>query len=169
MWVFCVSLSQVCPVEGCPAPPPPPIIEREPFVRDWSNATQWPGGVVPAAGDDVLVERAWQLRLDMEPEVIRHLVVEGELFFDERRASTTLQVRSVGLFCTVLTPTPEESQKTGARRVRLCDCPPRRSFVRPVVFRFFGSHCAGLGMRVAWVGLGKTSPNPNIQAEIASR
>ena len=86
---------QVCPVEGCPGPPPPPIIAREPFVRDWSNATQWPGGVVPAAGADVLVERPWRLRLDVEPEAIRHLVVEGELFFDERRASTTLQADTI--------------------------------------------------------------------------
>jgi hypothetical protein len=61
-------------------------------VRDWSNATQWPGGVLPSAGMDVLVERPWRLRLDVEPNRIRHLVVEGELFFDERRAETTLQV-----------------------------------------------------------------------------
>ena len=35
----------------CPAPPG--TFVREPFTRRWSNATQWPNGVLPADGDNV--------------------------------------------------------------------------------------------------------------------
>jgi hypothetical protein len=28
---------------------------KEKFLRVWSNVTQWPGGVLPANGDDVTI------------------------------------------------------------------------------------------------------------------
>ena len=54
-----------CPRDGCPPPELPPAVEREPFERLWSNASMWPGGVLPRAGEDVDVPPAWQLVLDV--------------------------------------------------------------------------------------------------------
>lgn len=38
----------------CPLPPGTFVLED--FLRYWSNATQWPGGVIPQAGDNVTVK-----------------------------------------------------------------------------------------------------------------
>ena len=56
---------------GCPPPPPAAdAAAREPFVRAWSNATQWPGGVLPAADEDVEVPSQWDMLLDVEPPTL---------------------------------------------------------------------------------------------------
>ena len=37
----------------CPAPPGE--VTKETFVRLWSNATQWPNGVLPVSGQNVTI------------------------------------------------------------------------------------------------------------------
>jgi hypothetical protein len=67
----------------CPLPPGTFISEN--FLRDWSNATQWPGGVVPLPGDNVVVKGEWRLVLDIDPNPINNLTIDGYLIADDSR------------------------------------------------------------------------------------
>ena len=68
-----------CPRDGCPPPELPPAVEREPFERLWSNASMWPGGVLPRAGEDVDVPPAWQLVLDVPTPSLGLVRIYGSL------------------------------------------------------------------------------------------
>lgn len=50
---------------------------KEYVIRTWSNATQWPGQVVPAAGDNVTIPSAWTVKLDVNPPALNSLIIEG--------------------------------------------------------------------------------------------
>jgi hypothetical protein len=54
-----------CPREGCPQPQLSNIT-REPFIRLWSNATQWSGGHLPAIGQNVTIPAVWRVKLDID-------------------------------------------------------------------------------------------------------
>lgn len=58
------------------------FVDREDFVRNWSNATQWPGGVLPAAGADVTIPANQTVKLDMANVTLGSLIVEGNLFVE---------------------------------------------------------------------------------------
>jgi hypothetical protein len=73
--VFCEFL---CPL-------PPGTFIKEDFVRKWSNATQWPNSVVPQAGDNVTVNGNWTVLLDIDPNPLNYLVVDGTLVADDSR------------------------------------------------------------------------------------
>jgi hypothetical protein len=62
----------------CPAPAGTFI--KEGFVRLWSNATQWPNGVVPQAGDNVTLNGNWTVELDVDPAPLNYLILDGTLF-----------------------------------------------------------------------------------------
>jgi hypothetical protein len=59
-------------------------VNKEQFVRRWSNVTQWPGAVLPAAGDNVTVPAEWTILLDVDPPVLGSLILDGNLFLMER-------------------------------------------------------------------------------------
>jgi hypothetical protein len=67
----------------CPLPPGTFILED--FLRYWSNATQWPNGTIPKAGDNVTVKGEWRLVLDMDPNPINNLTIDGNLIADDSR------------------------------------------------------------------------------------
>ena len=51
----------------------------------WSDASTWPSGKVPAAGEEVTIPRGTEVMLDISPPELRSLTVEGKLtFVDER-------------------------------------------------------------------------------------
>lgn len=54
-------------------------------MRVWSNATQWPNGVIPQAGDNVTVPGEWRLLLDVDPAPLNNLTVDGNLIADDTR------------------------------------------------------------------------------------
>ena len=64
-------------------PEPEGEFEKEDFVRLWSNATQWPGGVLPVAGDNVTVHGNWTMLMDMDTEVLSHLRIDGDLILSD--------------------------------------------------------------------------------------
>ena len=66
-----------------PSPPPAPPL-REPFVRLWSNASQWPEGELPEPDQDVEVPQQWNLLLDVAPEPMGILTIRGRLSFVEQ-------------------------------------------------------------------------------------
>lgn len=50
-------------------------------AKDWSDPATWPGGVVPAQGDSVVIPAGTTVRLDLSPPALHSLTVEGSLVF----------------------------------------------------------------------------------------
>jgi hypothetical protein len=67
----------------CPAPPGTFI--KEDFIRLWSNATQWPNGTLPQAGDNVTLNGNWTVLLDIDPPALNYFVIDGGLIADDTR------------------------------------------------------------------------------------
>jgi hypothetical protein len=84
----------VCPLEGC-ATSATMSGGREPFVRRWSNASQWPNGTLPAAASALSIPAAWTLELDMDPPALGQVLIEGELRFDAQRPTSRLEAGSI--------------------------------------------------------------------------
>lgn len=58
---------------------------RENFTRLWSNASQWPNQVLPAAGSNVTIPYEWNITLDINPPILNYVEVNGILNFDRNR------------------------------------------------------------------------------------
>ena len=48
---------------------------------NWSDASAWPSGKVPAAGDEVTIPRGTEVVLDVTPPALRSLTIQGKLSF----------------------------------------------------------------------------------------
>ena len=71
------------PVGSCNPPAPAPV-EPEPEYRYWSEGSNWPGGVLPAHNDSVIITPGWKMILDIEETPIYHnLTVYGNLYFSD--------------------------------------------------------------------------------------
>lgn len=66
-----------------PSPPPP-----EPTAL-WSDPAAWPGGEVPAAGDDVVVPEGTVMLLDVTPPPLASLTIDGALVLGEGEVELT--------------------------------------------------------------------------------
>jgi len=66
-------------------PPPAGVFVKESFVRKWSNASMWDGGVLPPAGADVVVNGNWTVLLDIDPNPLNNLTIDGTLVADDTR------------------------------------------------------------------------------------
>jgi len=62
----------------------------ENFIRQWSNASQWPNGVLPKDGDVVNIPPEWIVNLDIDTPNLETLIVDGELMFDPTRNASVL-------------------------------------------------------------------------------
>ena len=62
----------------------------EDLIRNWSNASMWPGAVVPPVNSAVLIPKEWRVLLDIDPPNLASLIIDGELIFDSSRALNTL-------------------------------------------------------------------------------
>ncbi len=60
-----------------------PAAEPAP-TRVWSDSAGWPGGVLPAEGDDVVIGAAEVVLLDVSPPRLGGLTIEGALVFDRQ-------------------------------------------------------------------------------------
>lgn len=67
---------------------------KEDFIRDWSNATQWPGGVVPQAGDNVTLNGNWTVVMDIDPNPLGYFIIDGTLIAKDNR-DTNLTADSI--------------------------------------------------------------------------
>lgn len=62
----------------------------------WSDSHSWPGGVVPKAGDDVVIPEGTRMVLDVSPAAIRRLTVRGELVIGD--ADVALSASRIDVF-----------------------------------------------------------------------
>jgi hypothetical protein len=76
-------------------PPTSGPIDKEGIVRLWSNATQWPGGVVPVAGQSVVIPGDWVLKLDVSTASLGLLHVLGDLHFDNEQPDLVLTAQRI--------------------------------------------------------------------------
>ena len=60
----------------------------------WSNASNWPSGVLPQTGDYVEIPRTWHLYFDVDTAVLREIEVNGVLEFS-LNVSASLRVNWV--------------------------------------------------------------------------
>jgi hypothetical protein len=51
----------------------------------WSDASAWPSGKVPAAGEEVTIPRGTEMVLDVSPPALRSVTVRGKLTFADER------------------------------------------------------------------------------------
>lgn len=70
-------------------PDPTTNFTKENFIRKWSNATQWPGGVMPKAGDNVTVNGNWTIIMDVDPAPMNLLQIDGQVIVQDRDTSIT--------------------------------------------------------------------------------
>lgn len=63
---------------------------KENFTRLWSNATQWPNGVVPQPGDNVTLNGNWTVVLDVDPNPLNNFTIDGTLIADDSRDVTII-------------------------------------------------------------------------------
>eukprot|EP00698_Gefionella_okellyi_P011072 TRINITY_DN2904_c0_g2_i1.p1 TRINITY_DN2904_c0_g2~~TRINITY_DN2904_c0_g2_i1.p1 ORF type:complete len:3969 (+),score=910.30 TRINITY_DN2904_c0_g2_i1:483-12389(+) len=87
-WVVTSDLTaRPCPESGCALPPPPPLSVANNTVR-WSDATIWPQGRLPRAGENATVDATWDLLLDIDTPVLNFVTVNGILRFDPKQDIT---------------------------------------------------------------------------------
>lgn len=72
------ELERPAPSPSTPAP-----------TRNWSDATGWPGGKLPAEGDKVVIGSADVVLLDVSPPRLAGLEIAGALVFDRRDLELT--------------------------------------------------------------------------------
>ncbi|KRA83771.1 G8 domain-containing protein [Altererythrobacter sp. Root672] len=51
----------------------------------WSEASAWPSGKVPSAGEEVTIPRGTEVMLDVQPAALRSLTIQGKLRFADTR------------------------------------------------------------------------------------
>lgn len=66
-------------------------VELEEGSRLWSDPANWPDGVLPQEGDDVIIESGWNMYLDLEETpILKSLEVNGRLTFLDNDTDITL-------------------------------------------------------------------------------
>mmetsp|Transcript_36043 Transcript_36043/g.55346 ORF Transcript_36043/g.55346 Transcript_36043/m.55346 type:complete len:229 (+) Transcript_36043:1531-2217(+) len=64
--------------------PVPTETDVEPFMRRWSDPTNWPNNQLPGAGDDVVIPATWNVSFDVTTTpVLGSLSIEGSLTFED--------------------------------------------------------------------------------------
>jgi hypothetical protein len=96
-----------CDVDGCVKPK----VSLLPDVYSpWSHASTWPSGVVPGAGDDVIIANNMAVEMDVSPPLLGNLRIEGALRFKNDSAktlrATTITVFGLFEIGTAATPFP---------------------------------------------------------------
>ena len=74
-------------------PTTPDANARETFTRLWSNASQWPSGVLPAAGSNVTIPYEWNVILDVSPPQLAYVNINGLLTF--KKMDLTFQAKTI--------------------------------------------------------------------------
>lgn len=85
--VLVIGLFTACapPESNDPTDPGPPTAG----AKAWSEASTWPSGVVPVAGDSVVIPLGIVVKLDVSPPALHSLTIEGTLTFSEVDLSLT--------------------------------------------------------------------------------
>jgi G8 domain len=60
-------------------------VPKETTQRVWSNASNWPNGYVPKAGENVTIPASWTIILDVDPAPAAYLIIDGAVIADDSR------------------------------------------------------------------------------------
>lgn len=71
-----ITCRYLCPKEGGG-------FTKENFVRLWSNVTQWPGGVLPKAGDNITVNGNWSVIMDVDVLNLNNITIDGDVYLKD--------------------------------------------------------------------------------------
>jgi cell surface hyaluronidase len=86
--VLCVALA-ACSADDSTGPTDPgPEAPLPPAMR-WSDASTWPAGQAPLAGDSVVIPADRTVLLDVSPPALSSLTIAGALVFDEADVNLT--------------------------------------------------------------------------------
>ena len=75
---------------------PTPSPEPPAATRNWSDAARWPGGTLPAEGDDVVIPPGEVVLLDVSTPALGSLFVAGDLVFARQElelTAATIEIR----------------------------------------------------------------------------
>jgi G8 domain len=80
-------------VAGCSSDTTVAPTTAEPALANarWSDASTWPGGLLPVAGADVTIPAGTAILLDISPPPLKTLVIGGALEFDRRDIALTAE------------------------------------------------------------------------------
>lgn len=105
-----------CPPRGCLPPQEPTSLSN---ATMWSNPLSWPGGVVPGAGDSVVINASTWMVFDVDvTPVLKRLTVFGRLeFADAPSGSRTLAAEAIVVFGELVVGTPAAPYRGAANIV----------------------------------------------------
>ena len=64
-------------------------------MRFWADVTNWPENRLPTAGENVTINGSWNMIMDIQPESIEFLQVDGNLFISENIGDIHLICNSI--------------------------------------------------------------------------
>ena len=77
----------------CPAPTGE--FEKEDFLRYWSHPSNWPGGNLPADGDNVTIPGPWTIIMDMQPAEMEFWHIDGKVIISKALDDVTITAKSI--------------------------------------------------------------------------
>ena len=77
----------------CPAPLGE--FEKEDFIRFWSDPSNWPGGVLPAEGDNVTIPGPWTILMDMQPAEMEFWQIDGRVIIPTSNTNVHIKARGI--------------------------------------------------------------------------
>ena len=61
----------------------------------WSNATQWPNGVVPQDGDNVTIPASWNIIMDIHPAEMEFFFIDGNVTIPDALTNVHIVAKSI--------------------------------------------------------------------------
>ena len=160
LWIALIALaacSQPDPVV-VPVPPPPPPPPAT--VPRWSEATTWPGGIIPAAGTDVTIPADKTIQLDIVTPALNKVIVNGTLTVATDR-DVALTARNVWILGTLRAGT-EADHDVHAFTLTLtgADSGASNASIGDKVLAVFGGGSLELhgDTRLGWTRIGANAP-----------
>jgi len=76
-------------------PKPAGTFVKEDFVRFWNDTANWPNNVLPADGDNVSINGNWTMIMNIQPNNLNYLEIDGDLIIPEQAINITLQANYI--------------------------------------------------------------------------
>ncbi|MEP6687692.1 MAG: G8 domain-containing protein [Gemmatimonadales bacterium] len=170
---FCLRLGVLCAALACSSDDatgptdPGPEAPLPPALR-WSDASTWPAGHAPLAGDSVVVPGDRTVLLDVSPPPLASLTIAGALVFDEADVDlTTGWIAVLGTLRIGTTAQPFEHRAT-ITLTGSADAPPVMGMGNRVLGVVGGTLDLHGEPRAGWTRLAATAPAGATQLVLAN-